>query len=287
MLLMCTDSIEISKAPKEIKILPVGEVTTLKGDMLVDDESYRMIEAYFRSRRIDVVVDYEHQTLMGTQAPAAGWITSIRKGEDAIVASVNWTDKAKELIQAKEYRYLSPVVRVRNSDHRVTAVHSVALTNAPAIDGMPALVACLKDQQGGTDYSSILNDLCNMLSIPPDPDLETQIDNIKDAIKNLLNDNRTSLEENLKLQRSNKEKEIEEAVLSALKAGKITGGMKEAATRFAERDLEGFKEYINNTPAVVPMGKMDLSDHTVLKTSELSLTDKLIGLSNEDISKYR
>ena len=43
----------------------------------------------------------------------------------------------------KEYRYLSPVVLVRKRDQKATAIHSVALTNTPAIDGMFALVNSL------------------------------------------------------------------------------------------------------------------------------------------------
>lgn len=83
-------------------------------------------------------MDYEHQTLLNVQAPASGWITELRKGADAIIGKVQWTQKAKEYLKNREYRYLSPTIMVRK-DRRVSAVSSVALTNSPAIDGMPAM----------------------------------------------------------------------------------------------------------------------------------------------------
>ena len=60
------------------------------------------------------------------------------KGADAIIGKVQWTQKAKEYLKNREYRYLSPTIMVRK-DRRVSAVSSVALTNSPAIDGMPAM----------------------------------------------------------------------------------------------------------------------------------------------------
>ena len=131
-------TIDLSGSPEEIKILPLGEVKSTKGTFLVDDASVDMILKSFRDRKIDLVVDYEHQTLLNVQAPASGWITELRKGTDAIIGKVQWTPKAKEYLKNREYRYLSPTIMVRK-DRRVSAVSSVALTNSPAIDGMPAM----------------------------------------------------------------------------------------------------------------------------------------------------
>ena len=132
--------VDVGGVPEEIKILPLGHVHSQKGDFEVDDESAEMIRNQFKSRKLDLVIDYEHQTLKDVQAPAGGWIEDIYKGEDAIVAKVKWTDRAKEYLKNREYRYLSPVVMVRKKDRKAAAIHSVALTNTPAIDGMFALV---------------------------------------------------------------------------------------------------------------------------------------------------
>ena len=39
-----------------------------KGDFVVDKESFQMIQNHMQRRAIDIVIDYEHQTLNGTQA---------------------------------------------------------------------------------------------------------------------------------------------------------------------------------------------------------------------------
>lgn len=161
------EGVEVSGAPTEIRILPLGQVHSQKGDFTVDDESFNLIRKQFKDRRLDLVIDYEHQTLADVQAPAGGWIKDIYKGSDAIMAKVEWTDRASEYLKNKEYKYLSPVVLVRKKDQKATAIHSVALTNTPAIDGMFALVNSLdiEDiQEGGTIMD--LKELAKALGLP-------------------------------------------------------------------------------------------------------------------------
>ena len=40
-----------------------------------------------------------------------------------------------QYLENKEYRYLSPVVNVRKADNKAVGLHSLALTNTPAIEG--------------------------------------------------------------------------------------------------------------------------------------------------------
>lgn len=162
------DGMELTDVPAEIKLLPLGMVHSLKGDFLVDDESFELIRKKFRERKLDIVIDYEHQTLNDVQAPAGGWIKELYKGEDAIVAKVEWTLRAAEYLKNKEYRYLSPVVMVRKRDQRATTIHSAALTNTPAIDGMFAIVNSLDiddlETEGGKEMD--LKELAMMLGLP-------------------------------------------------------------------------------------------------------------------------
>ena len=79
--------VDVEGVPEEIKILPLGHVHSQKGDFEVDDESVELIRKQFKSRKLDLVIDYEHQTLKDVQAPAGGWIEDIYKGEDAVVAT--------------------------------------------------------------------------------------------------------------------------------------------------------------------------------------------------------
>ena len=66
--------VELSGVPTEIKILPLGRVHSQNGDFNVDDESFELIRKQFKDRKLDLVIDYEHQTLSDVQAPAGGWI---------------------------------------------------------------------------------------------------------------------------------------------------------------------------------------------------------------------
>ncbi|MBF0556985.1 MAG: phage protease [Nitrospirae bacterium] len=127
--------------PSEIQIIPFGYHETGKGAFVLDEESMSAIIGNFKSQQNDMVIDYEHQTMAGTEAPAAGWIKDlIDKGTQGLWASVEWTDKARQYIAAKEYRYLSPVFIMRLSDNKVVKLVNAALTNQPGIDGMVPLV---------------------------------------------------------------------------------------------------------------------------------------------------
>ena len=161
------EGVEVSGVPSEIKILPLGRVHSQKGDFTVDDESVELIRKQFKDRKLDLVIDYEHQTLADVQAPAGGWIKDIYKGDDALIAKVEWTPKATEYLKNKEYRYLSPVVMVRKRDQKATALHSVALTNTPAIDGMFPVVNSLTIEdysEGGTTMD--LKEIAKALGLP-------------------------------------------------------------------------------------------------------------------------
>ena len=131
---------EMSGCPDMVKILPVGKVNSEKGDFIVDMESFQAMKAEMQRRGIDIVIDYEHQTLKDVQAPAGGWVKDLVYTPEAIVAKVEWTPKAREYLNNKEYRYLSPVVLTRKSDSKAVVLHSLALTNIPAINRMFAIV---------------------------------------------------------------------------------------------------------------------------------------------------
>lgn len=161
--------VDVEGVPEEIKILPLGHVHSQKGDFEVDDESAELIRKQFKSRKLDLVIDYEHQTLKDVQAPAGGWIEDLYKGEDAIIAKVKWTDRAKEYLTNREYRYLSPVVMVRKKDRKAAAIHSVALTNTPAIDGMFAIINSINIknlEENEEDTQMDLKKLAALLGLP-------------------------------------------------------------------------------------------------------------------------
>lgn len=93
------------------------------------------------------VIDYEHQTLNkatnGQPAPAAGWFQGLewREGQGLFMVQIEWTERARAMIAGGEYRYLSPVFGFDSQTGAVTFIHSVALTNDPALLALPNLAA--------------------------------------------------------------------------------------------------------------------------------------------------
>lgn len=139
---------EISGAPAEFQVLPEGKID-IKGHppAFLDEGSAAEIIADFKARGNDMVVDYEHQSMENGQAPAAGWIKElIWKGKEGLWAAVDWTQRAKDYLAAKEYRYFSPVMLVRKSDRKVATLINVALTNNPAINNLTPLMAKVKTE---------------------------------------------------------------------------------------------------------------------------------------------
>ncbi len=157
---------ELVEAPEYIKVLPCGYVSSEKGDFIVDQESFHMMKDYMQHRKIDIVIDYEHQTLKDVQAPAGGWIKEIILKKDGIFAKVEWTPKARGYLKNKEYKYLSPVVMVRKKDKKVSQLHSVALTNTPAINGMTPIANSLKiTEEPLTSLDETQKRICKLLNI--------------------------------------------------------------------------------------------------------------------------
>lgn len=159
-------SLNLSGVPRHVLVLPLGHVSSEKGDFIVDGESFQMIQGNMQRRAIDIVVDYEHQTLTSSQAPASGWVKGLSLGNDGIYAEVEWTNRAKSFLSNKEYRYISPVVLVRKSDRKVSLLHSIALTNTPAINGMVPIVNSFgAPAWEGAGMTQEQRQICQMLNI--------------------------------------------------------------------------------------------------------------------------
>lgn len=107
------------------------------------DIAQRVIAATHLGRQ-PAVIDYEHQTLHteknGQPAPAAGWMRELRWIDGrGLFAEVELTARARDAIEAGEYRYFSPVFQYHPQTGDVQRILMGALTNNPAIHGMDAI----------------------------------------------------------------------------------------------------------------------------------------------------
>jgi phage I-like protein len=136
-----------------IHLLPAGEFDAPRGALRgsgpwhLDDAAGTALATRLIQRRAELVVDYEHQTLLaasnGQPAPAAGWIdpaTLIWRPALGLFGTVRWTERATALLKAGEYRYLSPVFAYDPATGAVLDLLHVALTNTPALEELDAVV---------------------------------------------------------------------------------------------------------------------------------------------------
>lgn len=299
-------SVALEGVPGTIRVLPLGRVDSSKGTFFVDAESFQLMTAGIAKRGVDLVVDYEHQTLSGSEAPAAGWVKELRMGEGYIEADVDWTPRGSEYLKNREYRYLSPVVTVRKSDGKATGLHSLALTNTPAIEHMTAIVNS-ENFEGGNNTMDFRSKLIRLLSLE-----ETVTDDqIEEAVEARLQSggdeavvaNKAVCELlGLKagvpasdvaakiqaMQTAAATRTANDAVELALKDGKITPAQKDWAVSYALSDPKGFAAFVEKAPKVVPMGEM-VTGAEVKGTGvdeDTMKVCKLLGLSEEDVQKY-
>ena len=109
------------------------------GSFEITTQDLETMKLNAETQQTDVVIDYEHQTLYGGEAPASGWISQLEVKDNELLATVTWTKKAIKHIKDGEYKYLSPVYAFNSRDPKTDAyiglkLHSVALTNTPFID---------------------------------------------------------------------------------------------------------------------------------------------------------
>lgn len=139
--------------PEAIQLLPEGSFRADDGRptdapaWVLDAATAQRLIAQIDARNNPLPIDYEHQTVHskanGQPAPAAGWFSALewRPGSGLWATGVRWTDRARQMIAAGEYRYISPVFTYDRKTGRIGRLLHAALTNDPALDGMAAVAA--------------------------------------------------------------------------------------------------------------------------------------------------
>lgn len=151
---------EEQEAPQRIRVIPDGEFDAVDGrpgnikgvkakKWRMDAQIAQRLIAQFGERGVNLPIDYEHQTLKsaenGKPAPAAGWITGLEYQPGAgLLAQVRWTDAGAAHLVAGEYRYLSPVFFFDPDTGAVQSLHSLALTNTPALGSLGEIAALVQ-----------------------------------------------------------------------------------------------------------------------------------------------
>lgn len=243
-------------APEWVHLLPAGNIEGVDGRTFVLGDAKAVIAA--SSQGADLPIDYEHQ-IDDPEArskdgviPAAGWIKELEMRDDGIWGRVEWTEKARNMIAAKEYRYLSPVLihtklgrtvvslkgasLVHRPNLHLTALSSARLP-APAQDASLALIKSTLGLNAETDAATVLATLRERIT--PDPAKFVPVDVVAD----LLRDRNTKVA-------LMSERDAVTKVEKAVDGGYITPAMRDWAVALCKASPDSFDGFLTSaTPA--------------------------------------
>lgn len=301
-------------APQWVELLPPGpEVVGRDGrKWRLDDAAQVAISSYDSDR--DIPIDYEHSTEIkapeGEPAPAAGWIKQLQARGGALWGEVEWTDRGRQMVAGREYRYLSPVfLHSKDRPQRILKLLSAGLTNNPNLR-----MTALNREENSMDQEilkalGLAEDAGGEQAVAAINTLKTERDNAEEKARNSARQpsldkfapradydaavERASNAE-AKLAEAGKqvrEQEIEAEITKALEAGKITPATADyhRAQCKAEGGLERFKEYVEAAPEVArntnlggtPPGK------GAALTGDAAKIAAMFGHTAEDLKEYR
>lgn len=211
----------------------------------------QMVANYERSG-IDIVCDYEHQTLFGGEAPASGWILkdpiSLKAENGELFAQIEWTDRAKAMIMSGEYRYMSPVfapntLSQTDGSNIGWILHSVALTNKPFLEELDEVRLNKLTQTNHTKEEGTMT---------KEDELALIAENEKFKV-----DNEALKTENEK----HVEAQAEAKVDAAIAAKKLHPDQKESALKMCKADPAGFDTFMSAAKPMIQKPGDDMFDN--------------------------
>jgi phage I-like protein len=123
-------------APEWIELIPGGfDVQGRDGRAWINPDPQGVVAAT-TARSLPLPLDWEHATEnrapQGLDAPAAGWVEEVAEREGgSIWGRVDWTLRGRTMVEAREYRFVSPVFAFDKVTGVIRRLISVGLTNTP------------------------------------------------------------------------------------------------------------------------------------------------------------
>lgn len=299
--------------PEWVELLPAGEMVMGRDGRTWRNSNPHGVVEHFVARNVDLVIDWEHasehRAPNGQDAPAAGWVKELAVREGAVWGRVEWTEKAAEQLQRKEYRYLSPVFLFTRDENQIVRLSSAGLTNQPNL----ALKAL--NQQTHQEDFPVWKDLLKKLGLPEDAteaQAITALNQVQADLETAKNREATpsldkyvpradfdqaqtraaNAEQTLKTLKKEREDEaIDTAINQALEDGKIapaTVDYHKAQCR-TEGGLERFKTFVESAPAITGDSGLDgrkTPGADMALNSETLKIAGMMGNSEEDLKKY-
>ena len=155
--------------PEWVHILPLGQIEGRDGRRFELSNPNVVVDS-FAANGADLPVDYEHQAenpvaKAAGPIPAAGWIKGIKATAHGVFAKIEWTEKARAMIAAKEYRYISPVILYDRATKAIGGISGAGLVHRPNLH-LSALSS--QDTPAATpvpDQTKAVADMLDMLGL--------------------------------------------------------------------------------------------------------------------------
>lgn len=279
---------------KPVVIVPFGRFPHPGGMQVIDNGAVERIMDQFSKWERDIVVDYQHESLKECgRAPAAGWVKAKTAAvtKNGIEAVIEWTGEAREMIESKNYLYLSPVFE--KEEGVIARLFNLGLTNNPNIQAMAPLVNQSTNQEilmenkskeqsladnpeqavqapeNAPTLASLLGDVVALLGLTPDAGDEEVITRIKELAKETA---------------SKRQSEIETLVNDAVSAGKLRPSLSDWAANLARSNPGSFNTFLVNSGPSAPLGGVMTGGNRArprLSESESSVC-RLLGLDEKE-----
>jgi phage I-like protein len=153
--------------PRRVELVPAGAVVTGRDGRKWKNSKPKQAALNSNARLPSLPIDENHATDLaapkGGASPAFGWMSNLCADENgAIWADAEWTERGRDALAKKEYRYISPVF-LHDERGEITTVLRAALTNSPNLQ-LPALNS--EGPELINQEASMNKELCAALGLP-------------------------------------------------------------------------------------------------------------------------
>lgn len=257
--------------PSEFRLFQYGVNKAYKmgeGDkeiMFDQADASRLVAAYGEAG-VDLVIDFEHQSLDGMTGPkaAAGWIKHLEMRDDGLYATgVEWTPRAMQMLKDKEYRYFSPAVEY-NDEGEMCRMLPAALTNLPALKGIQALMNSIIASNNDAHKDNNMSEKQNEVEALSATETLSQLKAMKEEVE--------------KLRKEKFDMEVNSILDKAVSEGRLAPAKRqELHSQVETLGLAGLKLVVSNLPQIVKASATAPKGEDVQKTEELTAFEKSLA----------
>lgn len=248
---------ELDVGQQWVHLLPLGKFTGFDGRKFLLSDPAALIEKSLEAGR-DLPIDYEHQSEFSPQngqpAPAAGWIENLELRQDGVWGFVRWTERARKMIEQREYRYLSPVLLLNKASGEAVKLIGAGLTNVPNLN----LKALNKQEAEEMSEMNLVQELAGILDLGNAADHHAVVNKVK-SLQVLASEKRTAVPADqvaavvseYNSYRADVEiREAEEKVTAAMKDGILPPVLKDWALSLCRTNPAAFDEFVGKSPVM-------------------------------------